>query len=129
MLNIDGLSFCIISDANVMDIFMFNYCTVLYSVMLVIAAVFVFIVVIIPPPCIFMLEPVLTKLFSWNCWNIKVTYHYTKIRMSFMPFLDSFQGCFKDKYRFFAGLYFHTVQQSLQQFSLNQYFLVMFLWR
>ena len=71
-----------------------------------IPAVFVFIVVIIPPPCIFMLEPVLTKLFSWNCWNIKVTYHYTKIRMSFMPFLDSFQGCFKDKYRFFAGLYF-----------------------
>ena len=29
MLNIDGLSFCIISAANVMDIFMFNYCTVL----------------------------------------------------------------------------------------------------
>ena len=41
MLNIDGLSFCIISDANVMDIFMFNYCTVLYSVMLVIATVLV----------------------------------------------------------------------------------------
>ena len=194
MFNIEGLSFCLVSGANVMDIFMFNYATILYSVMLVIAtilvlrlhscyccvklgnrcgrrnirgsivdglsaflvlcyfqctritykiltnvtlsgkneilnktvplflgdyeyfgpghlpyaipAVFVLIVVIIPPPCILMLEPVLTKLFSWNCWNIKVTHYYTKVRMSFMPFLDSFQGCFKDKYRFIAGLYF-----------------------
>ena len=194
MFKVEGLSFCLISDANVMDLLLFHYGTILYAVMLVIAtvlvlrlhscyccvklgrrcgrrnirgsivdglsaflvlcyfqctrltfkiltpvtlrgknetenktvplflgdseyfgphhlpyaipAVFVFIVVIIPPPCIFMLEPVLTKLFSWNYWNIKVTYHYTKIRMSFMPFLDSFQGCFKDKYRFVAGLYF-----------------------
>ena len=55
-----------------------------------IPAVFVLIVVIIPPPCILMLEPVLTKLFSWNFWNtFKVTTsYYTKVRMSFMPFLD-----------------------------------------
>ena len=207
MLNIEGLSFCIISGANVMDIFMFNYATILYSVMLVIAtvlvlryhscyccvklgnrcgrrnirgsivdglsaflvlcyfqctkitskvlasvtlssknetsnktvplflgdseyfgpghlpyaipAVFVLIVVIIPPPCILMLEPVLTKLFSWNCWNtFKVTCYYTKVRMSFMPFLDSFQGCFKDKYRFIAGFYFaYRVATTATYFS------------
>ena len=204
MLNIEELSFCLISDANVMDIFMFNYATILYAVMLVIVtvlilrhhscyccvklgnrcgrrnirgsivdglsaflvlcyfqcikitskvlssvtltgknglenksvplflgdseyfglehlpyaipAVFVLIVVIILPPCILMLEPVLTKLFSWK--NCKVSSYYTKIRMSFMPFLDSFQGCFKDKYRFIAGLYFaYRVAASASYFT------------
>ena len=31
---------------------------------------------------------------------------YSKLRLKLMPFRDSFQASFKDKYRFFAGLYF-----------------------
>ena len=41
MLNIDGLSFCLISDANAMDLFMFHYGTTLYAVLLVIVTVLV----------------------------------------------------------------------------------------
>ena len=71
-----------------------------------IPALFCFLVVIIPLPCILLLEPVLTKLFSLQMCRASVKDAYSKLRMNFMPFLDSFQGCFKDNYRFFAGLYF-----------------------
>ena len=194
MFNINGLSFCLISDANAMHLLMFQYGTVVYAVLLVIVtilllrlhscyccvklgklcgrrnirgsivdglstflvlcyfmctrttfqiltpvtlrgigetrrqtvplflgdesylgkghlpfaipAMFCLLIVIIPLPCILVIEPVLTKLFSLNIWSVKVAGFYTKIRMSCMPFLDSFQGSFKDKYRYFAGLYF-----------------------
>ena len=39
--NIEGLSFCLLSDANVMDTLMFQYATILYAVMLVIVTVLV----------------------------------------------------------------------------------------
>ena len=71
-----------------------------------IPAVLCLIVVIIPPPCILLLEPVATKLFSLQIWSDSVKQAYSRLRLKFMPFLDSFQACFKDKYRFFAGLYF-----------------------
>ena len=194
MFNINGLSFCLISDANAMDLLMFQYGTAVYAVLLVIAtvivlqlyscyscvklgklcgrknirgsivdglsaflvlcyflcatttfkilipislrgigekkektipffisnatyfgsghlpyaipAIFCLLVVLIPLPCILVLEPVLTKLFSLQIWGLKIAQFYTKIRMNCMPFLDSFQGSFKDKQRFFAGLYF-----------------------
>ena len=184
-------SFCLISNANAMDLFMFQYGTILYAVMLVIATILVLrlhscyccaklgnrcgrrnirgsivdglsaflmlcyfqcslvtfyiltpvtlrgtgeiknrtvplylgdseyfgsghlpyaipavlclVVVIIPPPCILLLEPVTTKLFNLQIWPESV---YSKLRLKLMPFRDSFQASFKDKYRFFAGLYF-----------------------
>ena len=71
-----------------------------------IPAIFCLIVVIIPPPCILVLEPVFTKLFNSPIWGANITNLYTKVRMKLMPFLDSFQSSFKNKYRFFAGLYF-----------------------
>ena len=71
-----------------------------------IPAIFCLIVVIIPPPCILVLEPVFTKLFNLPIWGANITNLYTKVRMKLMPFLDSFQSSFKNKYRFFAGLYF-----------------------
>ena len=191
---IDSLSFCLISNANAMDLYMFQYGTILYSVLLVVVTVLVLrlhscyscvklcrrcgrrnirgsivdgmsaflvlcyfqcslitfyiltpvtlrgrgevynqtvplfhgnteyfgsghlpyaipaivclIVMMIPPPCVLLLEPITTKLFSLAMWprSIKVTYN--RFRMKLMPFLDSFQGSFKDKYRFFSGLYF-----------------------
>ena len=71
-----------------------------------IPAVLCLVVVMLPPPCILLLEPVATKLFSLHIWPEAVKQVYNKLRLKFMPFLDSFQACFKDKYRFFAGLYF-----------------------
>ena len=82
------------------------------------SAIFCLLIVIIPPPCILTLEPVLTKLFSLRIWNTKVADYYTKMRMSCLPFLDSFQGSFKDRYRFFSGLYFaYRVAVTLTYFS------------
>ena len=71
-----------------------------------IPAVLCLVVVIIPPPCILLLEPVTTKLFSLQIWPESVKQAYSRLRLKLMPFLDSFQASFKDKYRFFAGLYF-----------------------
>ena len=71
-----------------------------------IPAVLCLVVVMLPPPCILLLEPVATKLFSLQVWPEAVKQVYNKLRFKFMPFLDSFQASFKDKYRFFAGLYF-----------------------
>ena len=71
-----------------------------------IPAVLCLVVVMLPPPCILLLEPVATKLFSLHIWPESVKQVYNKLRLKLMPFLDSFQACFKDKYRFFAGLYF-----------------------
>ena len=190
----EHLSFCIISVASTMDIFMFHYGTILYAVMLVIATVLVLrlhscyccvklgnrcgrrnirgsivdglsaflvlcyyqcslvtfsiltpialrgmgeevsrrvplfvgdseyfrsghlpyailavlclVLVILPPPCILLLEPLTTKLFSWQVWPESAKKVYNKLRLKFMPFLDSFQASFKDNYRYFAGLYF-----------------------
>ena len=69
-----------------------------------IPAVLCLVVVIIPPPCILLLEPVATKLFSLQIWPKSLIQFYNKLRFKFMPFLDSFQASFKDEYRFFAGL-------------------------
>ena len=62
--------------------------------------------ILIPPPTILILEPILTKLFSMNCFTRTPKWYYDKLRMKLMPFLDSFQACFKDRHRYFAGLYF-----------------------
>ena len=61
-----------------------------------IPAVVCLIVVMLPPPCILLLEPVATKLFSLKIWPESVQQVYNKIRLKIMPFLDSFQASFKD---------------------------------
>ena len=63
--------------------------------------------ILIPPPTILILEPILTKLFSMDCFTMTPPkWYYDKLRLKLMPFLDSFQACFKDRHRYFAGLYF-----------------------
>ena len=63
--------------------------------------------ILIPPPTILILEPILTKLFSMDCFTRTAAYwYYNKLRLKLMPFLDSFQACFRDRHRYFAGLYF-----------------------
>ena len=65
------------------------------------------VLILIPPPTILILEPILTKLFNMNsCTGTQVAWLYNRLRLKLMPFLDSFQACFKDRYRYFAGLYF-----------------------
>ena len=65
------------------------------------------IIILIPPPTILILEPVLTKLFSIKyLTSSRVSWLYNRLRLKLMPFLDSFQACFKDSHRYFAGLYF-----------------------
>ena len=65
------------------------------------------IIILIPPPTILILEPILTKLFSMDCFtSTPPKWYYNRLRLKLMPFLDSFQACFRDRHRYFAGLYF-----------------------
>ena len=73
----------------------------------VIPAIICLIVIVLPPPIILLSEPLLVKMSG--ALNIKrnaATYSLHKLRMKLKPFLDSFQGCFKDNCRCFAGLFF-----------------------
>ena len=63
--------------------------------------------ILIPPPTVLLLEPLLTKMFSMDCFmRTYGRWLYNRLRLKLMPFLDSFQACFKDRKRYFAGLYF-----------------------
>lgn len=63
------------------------------------------VLVILPTPLCLIFDPLLLKLEG--CLRVKPRYQvWTKIRENFKPLLDSFQSCFKDKYRSFAGFYF-----------------------
>ncbi|CAI8041672.1 hypothetical protein GBAR_LOCUS23140 [Geodia barretti] len=60
---------------------------------------------IIIPPLLLLSYPLVFKLFG-HC-NLSETKLVTTLwRMMPIQFLDAFQSSFKDKYRFFAGLYF-----------------------
>ena len=73
----------------------------------VIPAIICLIIIILPPPIILLLEPLLIRVSGvLNIRRNVVTYTLHKLRMKLKPFLDSFQGCFKDNYRCFAGLFF-----------------------
>ncbi|CAI8023142.1 hypothetical protein GBAR_LOCUS13557 [Geodia barretti] len=70
-----------------------------------IAAILVFFFMIIIPPLLLVSYPLVFKLFG-HC-NLSETKPVTILwRMMPIQFLDTFQSSFKDKYRFFAGLYF-----------------------
>ena len=58
--------------------------------------------IIIPVPLILSCDPVLLKLEDW----FKMCQLWTRCREHFKPLLDSFQGCFKNHMRCFAGFFF-----------------------
>ena len=63
--------------------------------------------IILPPPLILLSDSILIKLNSlFHIKRNRFTYYLLRIRMKIMPFLDSFQGCFKDNCRCFAGMFF-----------------------
>ena len=72
-------------------------------------AIFFLTTVGILPPLLLIVYPLINKITAFcrvdeSCLVMSIS---KRIPMSKLkPFLDSFQGCFKDDYRFFAGLYF-----------------------
>ena len=48
----------------------------------------------------------LEYLFNRYCFSQRNLYPWTRFRQKFKPLFDSFQGCFKDEYRFVSGLFF-----------------------
>ena len=67
-----------------------------------IPAVLCLCLIIIPVPLILSCDPVLLKLED----RFKMCQLWTCCREHFKPLLDSFQGCFKDNMRCFAGFFF-----------------------
>ena len=72
-----------------------------------IPAIFILVLFILPPPVLLIAEPLLIKLSGrFPLRRNKLTSFLKKARLNLKPFLDSFQGCFKDNCRCFAGLFF-----------------------
>ena len=70
-----------------------------------IVAIFVLLFMVVIPPLLLLTYPLVFNLFG--LCNLSETKLVTMIwRMMPIHFLDAFQSSFKDKYRFFAGLYF-----------------------
>ena len=70
-------------------------------------AIICLMVILLPPPIILLSEPLLVRVSgALNIRRNAVTYTLHRLRMKLKPFLDSFQGCFKDNCRCFAGLFF-----------------------
>ena len=67
-----------------------------------IPAVLFLCLIIIPVPLILSCDPVLLKIED----RFKMCKLWTHRREHFKPLLDSFQGCFKDNMRCFAGIFF-----------------------
>ena len=76
--------------------------------MYVIPAIFCLLLIILPPPILLLSEPLLVKLSDKITIrrNFFTYYFFHVPRLKLKPFLDSFQGCFKDNCRCFAGLFF-----------------------
>ena len=73
----------------------------------VIPAIICLLIIILPPPIILSSEPLLVRVNGvLNIRRNAITYTLHRLRMKLKPFLDSFQGCFKDNCRYFAGLFF-----------------------
>ena len=71
-----------------------------------IPAVFCLLTIGLFPPALLLAYPLLNKvLAAFGCENVSLISHQISIS-SLKPLLDSIQGCFKDNFRFFAGLYF-----------------------
>lgn len=68
------------------------------------AIVFVCVIVILPPLLLFLYPLCLKFLALCKLSELKLVVKFTNIIP--MPLFDSFQSCYKDRFRFFSGLYF-----------------------
>lgn len=89
-----------------------------YAVPALLSMVFVTIL----PPLILLFYPLSLQLLSIcglsEHWIVDKTLKFTGIN-KLIPFIDSFQSCYKDKFRFFAGLYFVYRVAFLLAFSFS----------
>ena len=72
-------------------------------------AIFCLLIVGLVPPALLLIYPLLNKLLDILGFEDDSTIHAITQKLpvsTLKPLLDSFQGCFKDNLRFFAGLYF-----------------------
>ena len=81
------------------------------------------VVVTILPPFILILNPLALKMLSVcglsEHWLVDKVLQFTCAN-KLMPFIDCFQGCYKDELRFFSGLHFMYRVAILLCFSLVQ---------
>lgn len=86
------------------DIEYFSLSHLKYSI----PAVLFLLVIVIPLPVVLIADPFLIILEDRLTKANVLGRHqpWTRIRNKFKPLLDSFQACFKDRLRFFAGMYF-----------------------
>lgn len=93
-----------------------------------IPAIFVAILVTVIPPILLLIYPIHYKLLS----ALKIS-EFSCVRFVFRPLdqikplLDSFQGSFKDKFRFFSGLYFLYRLSILINVTLNSFKIMFFI--
>ena len=74
-----------------------------------IPAMMCLLIVVIPLPLVLTFDSFLIKLESYFVCKFKFfrdKQPWTKLHNQLKPLLDSFQGTFKDKFRFFSGLFF-----------------------
>ena len=99
------------------DIVYFSRAHLFYAIPALIVLVFI----ILPTPLCLICDPILLKIED----RIRLLEHYkpwTSLREHFKPILDSFQSCFKDNFRYFAGLFFlyrTAIMANLLIFSDN----------
>ena len=70
-----------------------------------IPAIIVVAFIIIPTPLFLTFDPIFLKIED-QLKIFKKCKPWTRLREPFKPLIDSFQSCFKDRLRFFAGLFF-----------------------
>ena len=73
-----------------------------------IPAVLILTFIVVPLPLVLFFDPFLLKMEGVLVQHgiLKSCLPWTRFRMKFKPFFDSFQGCFRDDARYFAGLFF-----------------------
>ena len=89
-----------------------------------IPAIFALIVMSLLPPLLLLSYPLCYKVLAlFRIQESKFTRILCKIfpLEKFKPFFDSFQGSFKDEYRYFAGLYFLYRLSALLMYTFSNY--------
>ena len=89
-----------------------------------IPAIFALIVMSLLPPLLLLSYPLCYKVLAvFRIQESKFTRILCKIfpLEKFKPFFDSFQGSFKDEYRYFSGLYFLYRLSALLIYTFNDY--------
>ena len=74
--------------------------------------------IIVPVPLILLFDPLLLRIEDRINWCF-YRQPWTRIHDQFKPLLDSFQGCFKDRFRCFAGFFFCYHLVILVRFAIS----------